>query len=69
MSRPAWNTDRLPDSDTTVLIRCSGQESPIWPGYHDGEAWCSADGSELEGPVLGWMELEDAAMALDGGTP
>jgi hypothetical protein len=60
-----WVRDRLPDADTTVLIRCSGEEYPVWPGFHDGEKWCSADASTLEGPVLGWMELEDAASILD----
>ncbi len=60
-----WVCDRLPDADTTVLIRCSGEEYPVWPGFHDGEKWCSADASTLEGPVLGWMELEEAASILD----
>jgi hypothetical protein len=60
-----WVRDRLPDADTTVLIRCSGEEYPVWPGFHDGDKWCSADASTLEGPVLGWMELEDAASILD----
>lgn len=50
----------------TVLIRFRGDEFPVWPGFHDGENWCSADASTLEGPVLGWMELEDAAAILDG---
>ena len=22
---------------------------PVWPGYYDGENWCDADGSTLEG--------------------
>lgn len=64
-----WITDTLPDSDMTVLIRCSGEEYPVWPGFHDGEQWCSADGSTLEGPVLGWMELETAVEVLDGNAP
>jgi hypothetical protein len=61
-----WITDSLPDADMTVLLRLSGEEYPVWPGYHDGEGWRSAGGEELEGPVLGWMELGDAAAALDG---
>ena len=61
-----WTTDRLPDSDMTVLIRLSNAESPVWPGFHDGEGWCSCDASTLEGPVLGWMEIGDAAAVLDG---
>ena len=67
--KPAWTTDRLPDADTTVLLRLAGEELPVWPGYHDGDQWCSADGSELEGPVLGWIELDEAAKVLDGCAP
>lgn len=64
--KPKWTTDQLPDSDLTVLIRFSDTaEFPIWPGFHDGEQWCSASADTLEGPVLGWMNLEDAAAALD----
>lgn len=65
VSGSRWVTNTLPESDMTVLIRCSGDEYPVWPGFHDGEQWCSADGSTLEGPVLGWMELETAAEVLD----
>lgn len=61
-----WIIDKLPDSDLTVLIRCSGSEFPVWPGFHDGEEWRSATGETLEGPVSGWLELEDAAAKLDG---
>lgn len=61
----AWVTDHLPDSDQLVLIRCSGEELSIWPGFHDGEEWRSASAETLEGPVLGWMQLEDAAAVLD----
>jgi len=64
----AWIKDKLPDSDLTVLVRCSGQEFPIWPGYHDGDEWRSASADILEGPVIGWMELDDAVKILDGGT-
>ena len=63
-----WITDRLPDADMTVLILCSGDEYPIWPGFHDGEEWRSCDASTLEGPVLGWMELHDARDILGGET-
>jgi hypothetical protein len=61
-----WITDKLPDSDMTVLMRLSDKEFPVWPGFHDGEQWMSSDASTVEGPVLGWMELEDAAKQLDG---
>lgn len=64
-----WITDKLPDSDSPVLIRCSGTELPVWPGFHNGEEWRSAENaSTIEGPVLGWMELEDAARLLDANS-
>ena len=64
-NKEGWVRDSLPESDTTVMLRCSGEEFPVWPGFHDGDQWCSADGTALEGPVLGWMELKDAARILD----
>lgn len=51
--RSNWIKDTLPDSDLTVLLRLPNGEFPVWPGFHDGEQWCSADGSTLEGPVDG----------------
>jgi hypothetical protein len=61
-----WITDALPDSEMTVLMRCAGDEFPVWPGFHDGEQWCSADGTTIEETmVLGWMEFETAAKILD----
>jgi hypothetical protein len=62
-----WITDRLPDADTTVLIRLSDEEYPIWPGFHDGNGWVSADGTTVQGPVMGWMEMDKAEKMLDGG--
>lgn len=62
----AWITDTLPDADMTVLMRLAGNEDMIWPGFHDGETWRSADAQTVEGPVLGWMALDDAAVLLDG---
>lgn len=62
--RGMWITDQLPDSDMTVLMKLSDAEFPIWPGFHDGERWCSADALTVVGPVLGWMELETAAKLL-----
>ena len=60
-----WIKDRLPDSDMTVLVRIQNDEFPIWPGYHDGDCWRNADASQVEGRVIGWMELETAAVRLD----
>lgn len=64
--RGAWVRDTMPDSDVTVLMRLDSEEYPIWVGFHDGEAWCSADASSLaDGVVIGWMHLDDAAKTLD----
>jgi len=60
-----WITDRLPDSEMTVLMRLDDEEYPVWPGFHDGENWCNADASYVEVAVKGWMELEEAAAMLD----
>jgi hypothetical protein len=64
-SGDCWITSELPDSDMTVLMRLKDSENPIWPGFHDGESWRTADAATVEGPVLGWMELEAAALMLD----
>lgn len=61
-----WVTESLPESDTTVLMRLAGGEYLFWPGFHDGEQWLSADSTAVEGPVMGWMDLEDALALLDG---
>ncbi len=63
--RGVWVTDSLPDSDLTVLVRTNDRELPVWPGFHDGEFWRTADASTVVGIVLGWMNLEDAAKHLD----
>lgn len=62
-----WVTGELPDSEETVLMRVHDDAYPIWPGFHDGEVWRTADSSEVSGPVIGWLRLEDAAAALDKG--
>lgn len=67
MTTQNWITDKLPDSEMTVLLRVEDEENFVWPGFHDGEVWCWVDGSVVSEnvPVLGWMELEDAAAILD----
>jgi len=61
-----WITDTLPDDEITVLMRLNDLEYPVWPGFRENDQWNSSDGSTVEGPVLGWMHLEDAASILDG---
>jgi len=66
-NRPApaqWHRG-LPDSDITVLIRMPDPEYPIVLGYHDGTTWRLDEGSRIYRPVLGWMDLNQAATKLD----
>ena len=44
----------LPDSDLTVML-CFADDD-IWPGYFDGENWCSAEGATVE-DVTHWADL------------
>lgn len=48
-----------------VLVRIEQTDEPIWPGFHDGDCWRTADGSDVRGRVTGWMDLHDAAAVLD----
>jgi hypothetical protein len=63
-----WHTG-LPDSDVTVLMLLQNEEYPIWVGFHDGESWRTADTSTVDGPVLGWLHLEEAVELLDRPEP
>lgn len=49
--------DALPDSDETVLLFNKKWSDPCWPGYHDGERWCSAEGYVLDSKKGGNAEL------------
>lgn len=56
----------LPDSDITVLMSLDDEEYPVWPGYHDGETWRTVDDdSPVEGRVIGWLHLHEAAELMD----
>ncbi len=68
-TKARWITDTLPDDEMTVLMRLNDNEYPVWPGFRDDGEWRSCDGTTVAGPVLGWMQLEDAASALDGRVP
>jgi hypothetical protein len=63
--RPKLHTD-LPDSDLTVLLVTTDSEYPVWVGFHDGETWRSASADTLEGPIVGWLHLHEAAELLRG---
>ncbi len=44
----------MPDADATVLCELQGDSERVWPGYWDGDYWCSIDGSVFAGKVTGW---------------
>lgn len=46
----------MPDADSTVLCELEGDSERVWPGYWDGDYWCSVDGSVFQGKVTGWAE-------------
>jgi hypothetical protein len=50
-------------------MRLNDEENPVWPGFHDGETWRTAAAATVSGPVLGWMNLLDAALMLDDVKP
>lgn len=54
--------DHLPDDDTTVLVHVSnGEGEPIWPGFHSGDQWFWADGSEVTAAecVTHWADFPE----------
>jgi len=44
----------MPDADLTVLCELKGDSERVWPGYFDGDHWCSIEGSVFAGQVTGW---------------
>lgn len=40
--------EKLPDSDTTVLVFAPGADDPVWVGYHDGCFWFGIDDVEYD---------------------
>lgn len=62
----SWNTDTPPDDDTTVVIRYESEDYPIMLGFHQAGNWYADDAGPLVAEwVFGWMDLEEAAEALD----
>ena len=47
--------ERLPDSDTTVLVAVVDADEPVWLGYLDGSEWCEISGAPIR--VTHWAEL------------
>jgi len=59
--------EKKPDADIVVLMRLDDEDYPVWPGFWDGETWRQADvPGEVDCAVIGWLHLENVAMALDG---
>lgn len=54
-------SDRLPDSDQTVLICSASWENPVWMGYHDGNEWRCIDAFPCA--PTHWAELPEPAEA------
>lgn len=49
--------EQLPDSDMTVMLFDPTSDEPVWPGYHDGEAWKSAEG--MPATPTHWTEMPE----------
>ncbi|KRB73480.1 Lar family restriction alleviation protein [Noviherbaspirillum sp. Root189] len=49
--------DRLPDSDTTVMLFDPNANEPVWPGYLDGDMWRYADGMPAQ--PTHWADLPE----------
>ena len=54
-----WVTDgSLPDSDESVLVEWIYPEGPeVWPGFHDGTEWMSAEGFPVFMQVAAWAHM------------
>lgn len=51
-------SERLPDSETTVLMSMPGGSEPVWLGWYDGAVWFAVDGGALaEGAVNAWAHV------------
>lgn len=50
-----WNTEGLPDSDTTVLVQAASGD--VGEGFHDGEEWRWASSSRIRGKVKAWADM------------
>ena len=56
-------TEKLPDSDTTVLVCAPGADEPVWLGYRDGDSWFADTGAEygnedeIAAEVVAWATM------------
>jgi len=60
-----WIHDTLPDDELLVLVRVQDEEYPIHLGFHEDGEWHYDNAATIDLPVLGWMDLHDAAQTLD----
>lgn len=48
--------EKLPDSDTTVLIYSAAWDEPTWFGFFDGEGWKGIDHYPAAAPTH-WADM------------
>lgn len=48
-------SERLPDTDRTVLAATEDEEYPVWLAYYNSTGWSGIDGFGVN--VTHWMEL------------
>lgn len=67
-----WQTESLPDSDMTVLLRLRDDDEPLAVGYVEiygpppAYGWRRPGGAPIDSRnVAGWMDIHEAAEALD----
>jgi len=53
--------ERLPDSETTVMVYAPAADPPVWLGYYDerdhGDGWWSVDEAKLD--VTHWTHTPE----------
>lgn len=51
--------------EMTVLMRLDDDDEALWLGYHCGRRWYYVYHSPVRIPVIGWLDLFEAATYLD----
>lgn len=61
-------SEKLPDSDVTVVVNTPNSSEPVWLGFHDGECWRNVEGFPIT--VTAWAEMPEPiqAQSTQGGT-
>ena len=60
-SCPTWISveESLPDADISVMTYAPDSSDPVWPGFHDGEAWYSICGLPIIMHVTHWRDFPE----------